>query len=838
MDDESVTKTTHSESKELAVSPKEKSDTVEEETKTEAESVEEGKAQQDDQAVLEEPEDDRAPVPVRYNEPKNGDDETFSEGEDDSRRSSAVSDRRTSVRTEALIQAAARAVVARIERQKKTQDDEEGDHSILSSSSAADGQEDHNYGIEGTELTFATHSSFSHHNTGASRRESGVSMNSNPSGRNSQASYHNYVETNLLTAPTADELVADSGSNQDDVFSDHSQRSSLGSFEADGPGVETKDMDMDETMTHATRSPRISDISQYDKEEFVPTARGTPRPAFRTPSSVRAIQMSSPPPSVFSSPRSSKRPAHAHALPTISRLGSPSVSAQYSPKGRSTPPRFKARKEAPPLVLLHVTLLPLRWSWGSVLENVGNAHEALSDQAKSLREAWRVLHDRMGDTVLERGILLPHPQNDYEVLEERLLEALDLPLRRRARILECGHYLGPANEFTLPEDLDSEDDDYDTRSTFSAARSTLSTAAGLKKTHWCATCRHEIRLDSLGIGKIFRVKVYASNGLMRAGAWEACWKEMERVDCEIEPIVEAVVQDELESLAAAQRAEQERHEEEEQHEPDHEQDESFAQPHEPHIVSSPPNPEISVDPEQLHVHANSEERRRLDEERLREIYGHTPPPPQARDTTSSMHPHPDSYIPPPTPPSPSEEAFERREQRRRSYQALSLPELLLEAVKVLLNDRKNVVIAILVILALGLSVRTAPREHSGEFTVVRRDLPDVVVTQAQGVLTDAVELEAITSSITTTLGIPCETPSAAAEAYTSSTSTEDIKETPSGIPDEVPQEQGPEAVSSREVVRIVETVTETVKVTATETQAERPTVAVEPKAEAEHEREL
>ncbi len=105
-------------------------------------------------------------------------------------------------------------------------------------------------------------------------------------------------------------------------------------------------------------------------------------------------------------------------------------------------------------MLLHVTLLPPRWTWGGAVNYLDSATKGLdacqpSEEMKTLRDSWRQLQDRVDDTVLERGILLPHPQNDYEVLEERLLEGLDLPVKRRARILECGHYLGPANETIL-----------------------------------------------------------------------------------------------------------------------------------------------------------------------------------------------------------------------------------------------------------------------------------------------------------------------------------------------------------------------------------------------------
>ncbi|KAK7600399.1 hypothetical protein V3481_001936 [Fusarium oxysporum f. sp. vasinfectum] len=333
--------------------------------------------------------------------------------------------------------------------------------------------------------------------------------------------------------------------HEDDVFSDRSPRSSMGSVS------ETDNRKAQDAMSRMTRSPRVSGVSgisgfsEYDREEedFIPTIRGNPRPVFRSPSSVKAMQMSSPPGSTIGSPRSSRR-----APLSASRLGSPRFSEQYSPK--KTPPRFK--RSTPPLVLLHVTLLPLRWPWGDVLENADA--DDLSKECKAIRDAWRLLQDRMADTTVERGILLPHPQSDYEVLEERLLEALDLPMRRRARILECGHYLGPSNEMTIEdsEEEESEEDEYQQQEEEERRSSRRSQAP---PTHWCKTCKSDINYESLGRAKVFRVKVYASNGLIRGGAWEACWKEMERVDVEIEPLVDAVSQHELVSLEADQERE-------------------------------------------------------------------------------------------------------------------------------------------------------------------------------------------------------------------------------------------------------------------------------------------
>ncbi|KAI1754662.1 hypothetical protein F4782DRAFT_491005 [Xylaria castorea] len=532
-----------------------------------------------------------------------------------------------------------------------------------------------------------------------------------------------YVDRSELGADNAalrgtdgDENSSQHEGTDEDVFTDKSSRSSMGSYDASsdcGKGV-----DPDGT-TIITRSPRISDISQYDKEDFVPTARGTPRPPFRTPSDVRAMQMSSPAGSVLGSPRSSRK-----HFPTGSRLGTPSASAQYSPKRRSTPPRFKSHLEAP-LVLLHVTLLPLRWMWGDLVNNLDPVE--MSEQAKTLRNSWRILQDRVGDTVIERGILLGHPQNDYEVLEERVLEALELPVRRRARILECGHYLGPSNETTITEEEEESEDEYSQHRRQSAS-----------KRHWCATCKSEIPYDALGEAKIFRVKVYASNGLMRAGAWEACWKEMERVDVELEPIVEPTVQDEIVRLAAVQQEREIAQQEEAdiakevalQYEEQRRSEEHILLQQEKARLqsSSPPAPEVIPEAIHEHIHeSRSPRRRHRDEERLREIYGETPPPPESHSREPSSHHHPDPYVPTPPPQSPEkEEVHEQKENRRHGYQSASLSELLMQSARVLMQDRKNVVIFTLGLFVLILSLRSTPPEPTYEPVIYRlKNMPEM-----------------------------------------------------------------------------------------------------------------
>jgi len=365
------------------------------------------------------------------------------------------------------------------------------------------------------------------------------------------------------------------------------------------------------------------------------------RPAFRTPSSVRAMQMSSPAPSIFSgSPRSSKRP-------TVSRLGTPNAHNQ-SPTKNKTPTRFKAKKEYP-LVLLHITVLPLQWPCGDALDIVGV--EGLPRELQGVKESWKLLKDKLGDTVLERGILLPHPQDSYEVLEERLLEALELPVRPRARILSCGHYLGPDDSGDSSSEDGSENEDY-------------ASLMGSRE-QWCDICGREVMYEEIGISgrqKRFRVKVYASNGLMRAGAWAAAWREMERVDVEIEPFVPSHLASLMDSLktfhAQPLPAKGVNHGLQEHH---HESNES--------------EPMLQEEEEAMR-------RREREEERMREIYGDSPPDSSEFDDATRSH----------------------GSSRRERY-GDSLPELIWAAMKVVMRDKKQVMICVLSVLVLILALR-------------------------------------------------------------------------------------------------------------------------------------
>ncbi|KAI9888600.1 MAG: hypothetical protein M1814_006616 [Vezdaea aestivalis] len=220
---------------------------------------------------------------------------------------------------------------------------------------------------------------------------------------------------------------------------------------------------------------------------------GVHRSPFRNPSSVRAMQNEhSPPPfnkAVAMSPR--------YRLEG-SRHGSPR-SVRSTRKEAVQP----VKKKEYPLILLHITLLPLR-----LPAPLQVMREILPAEVV---ERYVALRDKIDSTTLDRGVLIPHPREDYELLEERLLESLDLKV---PRILKCGHF--------------RQDDCEESQ-------------AGDEE-HQCDDCARVVRDGPQGLVRdghgAWEVQIFAANGLMRAGAWAAAWQEMERVDVEIRPWVE------------------------------------------------------------------------------------------------------------------------------------------------------------------------------------------------------------------------------------------------------------------------------------------------------------
>ena len=253
---------------------------------------------------------------------------------------------------------------------------------------------------------------------------------------------------------------------------------------------------------------------QKQSSSYTPTETRSP---FRNPSSVRAMQLENTPPPFMMTPSSQ----HRYKVNEPSRNSTPRSTRSYRSAVRSPSklsPTKKVKKEHP-LVLLHVTILPIIIPWSQqTLESVLPGYSI---------ENWKLLREKVTTTVLERGILIPHPREDYDLLEERLLESLEL---KTPRILKCGHFHRSLSE---EYDLDaSETEGYDSDSDLDI----------------CGDCGRRVRDGLRGSGTGLRrwnIKIYAANGLMRAGAWGAAWSEMERVDVEILPWIEDDLRREL-----------------------------------------------------------------------------------------------------------------------------------------------------------------------------------------------------------------------------------------------------------------------------------------------------
>ena len=327
-------------------------------------------------------------------------------------------------------------------------------------------------------------------------------------------------------------------------------------------------------------------------------------------------------------------------------------------------------------MLLHITLLriPLLYSQ-EVLEAV---------LPPTILENWKILQEKATTTVLERGILIPHPKEDYDLLEERLLESLEL---KTPRVLKCGHFhLSPEEEADIAEN-GSEDEDLDDNA---------------DDPDICLDCGRRVRngrYGSAGTGnKRWDIKLFAANGLMRAGAWSAAWREMERVDVEIVPWMEEDMKRELEL----------RKEEE----------------------------------ERVKAEAGEEGVGGLDDERLREIYGG-----QAQAFVDGFADE-----------TPATTEMAKRQTRADQCENVNdregevpLWELLRRYLLRMAQDRWNVAIFMLSILVLLLSIGSFPVEHAGTTMDMSQDSESVpAITTAfqppstQNSLTDSASMSTST----------------------------------------------------------------------------------------------
>ncbi|EMC92074.1 hypothetical protein BAUCODRAFT_38102 [Baudoinia panamericana UAMH 10762] len=266
----------------------------------------------------------------------------------------------------------------------------------------------------------------------------------------------------------------------------------------------------------------ISSFPRSNRDDVKPYKPPVIRPSFRRPESVRRLQLSSPPP--FRSPR------HSVVRHTSSRSGTPRSARSARAHGSPLPRRTfahdgedAAEAKNYPLVLLHITLLPTTFPWSR-----GAVHDLLpADIAQRLQ----LLRTKVTDTLLQRGLLIPHPHAEYDLLEERLLEALEL---RSERITKCGHFR--SDSFSSGEGSDS------------GLGSSVDGSCVDSDENLCATCQQPLGESQHGAGESGRkwsIKVYAANGLLGAGAWAAAWDEMESVDVEILPWVSDELRREL-----------------------------------------------------------------------------------------------------------------------------------------------------------------------------------------------------------------------------------------------------------------------------------------------------
>lgn len=304
------------------------------------------------------------------------------------------------------------------------------------------------------------------------------------------------------------------------------------------------------TLTRRTSISSLPESSVFDTDYesrlpamHKPYTPPSTRPTFRRPESVRRMQLTaSPTPYERTSPRRS-------VLHAKSRTGTPR-SVRQSPRPR--PLRYQEEddeveeKKEYPLVLLHVTLLPveLRWSAESMLEVL----------PASVVENLQLLRSKVDTFVLDRGILIPHPKEEYELLEERLLEALEL---KKERVTKCGH-------FRARDSTSSTSSSSSVEGSIKSADSGVGSSLDGEDVERCTTCSSPVKGANLAVdarGKKWSIKVFAANGLMRASAWTAAWSEMERVDVEILPWISESLRKQLDAMA--EREEEEEEEEEE-----------------------------------------------------------------------------------------------------------------------------------------------------------------------------------------------------------------------------------------------------------------------------------
>lgn len=275
-----------------------------------------------------------------------------------------------------------------------------------------------------------------------------------------------------------------------------SGRSSISSFPA---SVLHHDLPDQRTPPRSSLPQRHESTGSYGKTPSPRRHRGFDS-AFRRPSSIREMQLNDD-----AGDDTESIVSHRSRMSVRSHGSSYSTNTSPSKRSsRSTQKKSSSLKKEFPLILLHCTLLP----------PASNCPGPACDKdlfaailPAPYRQRWTALQDRLGSAELRsRGILLPHPQEEYELLEERLLEALDLEKPR----IQNSHYFDQGGD-----------------SGFESGSQTDGDVDGDDK---CPDCGKHLQTRA---DKKWEIKVFAANGLMRGAAWSAAWRDMEKVDVEI-----------------------------------------------------------------------------------------------------------------------------------------------------------------------------------------------------------------------------------------------------------------------------------------------------------------
>lgn len=316
-----------------------------------------------------------------------------------------------------------------------------------------------------------------------------------------------------------------------------SNRSSISSF----PGSVIHTVPFTDTEDVRPHTPFRSQSYDRALKAPVPSYLST----FRNPSSVRALQLESE--WADSDASSTRHNVNSRRSP---KIGSRSPgSAHSSPSKRLSRPatpkvQSKLKKEFP-LVLLHCSLLPpTATAYGpSVADEILQA--VLPEQ---YRKRWKTLQDKVvkNNEVKQRGVLISHPREDYDLLEERLLESLELERPRIRR----GHFLGSRKS----GDSDSGFESSSQNGTDEASDTEEKTESQEKCSDCGTAVSRKVEQD-----RHWEIKVFAANGLMKSGAWAAAWEEMEKVDVEVgiwmPEDVRTEVEERLKALQAMEEAE-------------------------------------------------------------------------------------------------------------------------------------------------------------------------------------------------------------------------------------------------------------------------------------------